>query len=199
MPRAIMLNRMRYEVLLGICRGEAIHEQAERLNISEDAVKSRLRVLYAALGVPDAYRAIIKAWRVGILVTCPVCRQPRPDDPQAKPPFEGVKERTVAYTDTTGPLLKLIFDEVAHEPDHEKLNKSKGKDVLNANQLTYLQMIAAGLTNHKIAERRSVTEHTVRSELQRIYLALGAENRAEAVAIGFMDGYVKAEDILPYR
>lgn len=200
MPRAIMINRMRYDVLLGLCKGESVKQQAERLNLAEQTVKARLRALYAALGVSDPYQAIIRAWRVGILRTCPVCRHSRPGATDDQPLFEGDSwERKVFFVDLGGDFPELTEDDLLGGLDHAKLDELKGDCSLNAGQLLYLRLVAAGFSNYQIAEALHVTEHTVKAEMQRLFLRLDASNRVDAVVTGFLKGYVTEEHVLRYR
>jgi NarL family two-component system response regulator YdfI len=53
-----------------------------------------------------------------------------------------------------------------------------------------LQMLAAGLVNKEIAERLSISEHTVKFHVASILGKLGASTRTEAVSIGIRHGLV---------
>jgi DNA-binding CsgD family transcriptional regulator len=46
-----------------------------------------------------------------------------------------------------------------------------------------VQWLAAGRTNAQIGEHLGRSEKTVRNQLTRVYLKLGAANRAQAVAV----------------
>jgi DNA-binding CsgD family transcriptional regulator len=48
-----------------------------------------------------------------------------------------------------------------------------------------LRLVAAGLSDKEIAARLSVSPHTVRSHLQRLYRDRGFRNRSEAVVAWF--------------
>lgn len=54
---------------------------------------------------------------------------------------------------------------------------------LSERELEFLALVAEGLTNAQIAERLSVTEHTVKFHLQNIFQKLGATNRTEAARL----------------
>ena len=54
---------------------------------------------------------------------------------------------------------------------------------LSERESEFLALVAEGLTNAQIAERMSVTEHTVKFHLQNIFRKLGAANRTEAASL----------------
>ncbi len=54
---------------------------------------------------------------------------------------------------------------------------------LSDREREFLALVAEGLTNAQIAERLSVTEHTVKFHLQNIFQKLGAANRTEAARL----------------
>jgi LuxR family transcriptional regulator, maltose regulon positive regulatory protein len=45
-----------------------------------------------------------------------------------------------------------------------------------------LQLLGAGLSNHAIAEKFCISDHTVRTHLVNIYRKLGVKNRTQAMA-----------------
>jgi len=55
--------------------------------------------------------------------------------------------------------------------------------VLSARERGVLRLVAAGLSNRQIGETLSITERTVKFHVTAILNKLGAENRAQAVAI----------------
>lgn len=56
--------------------------------------------------------------------------------------------------------------------------------------LAVLDGLSWGLTNREIGKRRDRDEETVRSLTWRLFKALGASNRAHAVALGYQHGYL---------
>lgn len=58
-----------------------------------------------------------------------------------------------------------------------------GPCILTLREIELMQGLAAGRTNQQMATDRNRSEKTVRNQLTRLYLKLGARNRAEAVAI----------------
>ncbi|MFL5442237.1 MAG: response regulator [Myxococcales bacterium] len=54
---------------------------------------------------------------------------------------------------------------------------------LSERESEFLALVAEGLTNTRIAERLSVSEHTVKFHLQNIFQKLGVANRTEAARL----------------
>ena len=54
---------------------------------------------------------------------------------------------------------------------------------LSERESEFLALVAEGLTNSQIADRLSVTEHTVKFHLQNIFQKLGVTNRTEAARL----------------
>jgi len=57
-------------------------------------------------------------------------------------------------------------------------------------QIEIVQLIAHGLSNDQIAQRRFLSPETVKTHVRRALSALGAANRAHAVATAFRAGLV---------
>jgi DNA-binding NarL/FixJ family response regulator len=60
---------------------------------------------------------------------------------------------------------------------------TRGGGLLTARELAVLRLVAAGLSNHQIAESLRITERTVKFHVTSIFNKLGADNRAQAVAL----------------
>ncbi|MOA48956.1 Transcriptional regulatory protein LiaR [compost metagenome] len=63
--------------------------------------------------------------------------------------------------------------------------------LLSRRELSVLQMIAQGLSNHEIAERLYISLHTVKSHAQRINVKLGVSRRTQAIVRAKELGLVK--------
>lgn len=63
-------------------------------------------------------------------------------------------------------------------------------DALSARQLEVLRLVATGLSNGQIAERTRISERTVKFHLNAVFNKLGAENRAQAVALAAQRGWL---------
>jgi DNA-binding NarL/FixJ family response regulator len=59
---------------------------------------------------------------------------------------------------------------------------------LTPREAEVLSCIASGLSNAEIAERLVVSEGTVKSHINHIFVKIGARNRAQAVAYAFQQG-----------
>jgi len=62
---------------------------------------------------------------------------------------------------------------------------------LTPRQAILLRLVADGWPNKRIARHEGTTEAAVGTELWRAYRAMGAANRAHAVAIGFRTGVIR--------
>lgn len=67
--------------------------------------------------------------------------------------------------------------------------------VLTARRAELLTMAANGMSNADIARALWVTEDTVKSHFRHIYAVLGAKDRANAVAIGIVRGFVRPDQV----
>lgn len=67
-------------------------------------------------------------------------------------------------------------------PAQRSRERSRMDALLTAREREVLELMTAGLTNHKIAEALVISEGTVKSHVKRILRKLHASNRAEAVA-----------------
>ncbi|MNG26955.1 Transcriptional regulatory protein LiaR [compost metagenome] len=63
--------------------------------------------------------------------------------------------------------------------------------LLSRRELSVLEMIAQGLSNHEIAERLFISLHTVKTHAQRINFKLGVERRTQAIVRAKELGLVK--------
>jgi DNA-binding NarL/FixJ family response regulator len=65
-------------------------------------------------------------------------------------------------------------------------------DMLTARELEILRLVAAGLSNNRIAAQLWVAEQTVKFHLSNIYRKLGLANRTEASHYAHMHGLLGA-------
>jgi two-component system, NarL family, nitrate/nitrite response regulator NarL len=61
-------------------------------------------------------------------------------------------------------------------------------ETLTPREIEVLQLIGQGLSNRAIAERLAISEHTAKFHVNAILGKLGAQTRAEAVALGVRSG-----------
>ena len=74
------------------------------------------------------------------------------------------------------------------EPAPIRLNNVNGNALLSARELEVVSCLAEGLTNREIAQRLTLTEHTVKNYLFRIFDKLGVSSRVEVVLYALSGG-----------
>ncbi len=78
----------------------------------------------------------------------------------------------------------LVFPRGArHAPARQAGGQPNPLAVLSEREGEFLALAAEGMTNAQIADRLSVTEHTVKFHLQNIFQKLGVANRTEAARL----------------
>src|SRR5262245_33895770 len=73
-------------------------------------------------------------------------------------------------------------------------NPRKSGGLLSPRELAVLRLVAAGQSNHQIAESLAITERTVKFHVTAIFNKLGAENRAQAVALAGRRGLLPTDN-----
>lgn len=63
-------------------------------------------------------------------------------------------------------------------------------ETLTPRESEILGMLADGLANKEIAARLRISTHTVKTHVQSLFVKLGADSRAEAVAVGVRRGLI---------
>lgn len=71
--------------------------------------------------------------------------------------------------------------EAINEPAPFRLNNAHGNPLLSARELDVVRCLAEGLSNREIGQRLTLTEHTVKNYLFRIFDKLGVSSRIEVV------------------
>ena len=69
-----------------------------------------------------------------------------------------------------------------------EIAKHIGEEALSERELQVLRLVAEGVGNKQIAARLAMSEDTVKGHLKRIFTKLGANDRAQAVALGLRRG-----------
>jgi len=74
------------------------------------------------------------------------------------------------------------------------VNQPRGRTgLLSARERGVLRLVAAGLSNRQIAETLSISERTVKFHVTAIFNKLGADNRAQAVALAAARGLLPSD------
>ncbi len=82
-------------------------------------------------------------------------------------------------------LTKTFIEEVQHVED------APSTTPLSKREREILQMVANGSTTKEVARDLGISPHTVKTHLERIFEKLGANDRAQAVAIAIRTGLVQ--------
>lgn len=80
--------------------------------------------------------------------------------------------------------------EAINEPAPFRLNNANGNPLLSARELDVVRCLAEGLSNREIGQRLTLTEHTVKNYLFRIFDKLGVSSRIEVVLYALSGGGV---------
>lgn len=96
----------------------------------------------------------------------------------AAPTVDALKAMTASQTPTAPPAVTV---------DSDRTVVVNGSD-LTVREYQVLKGAAEGSSNARIAQTLSVSEHTVKTHLRRLYAKIGATDRAHAVTIGFRAG-----------
>src|SRR5678815_5101789 len=83
------------------------------------------------------------------------------------------------------PALTRAFIEEAQYVEH------RPDTPLSRRELEILQKVAYGATTKEVAHDLGISPHTVKTHLERIFEKLGANDRAQAVAIAIRSGLVE--------
>ncbi len=83
------------------------------------------------------------------------------------------------------PALTQALIEEIRQGDHAP------ESVLSARETEILQKVAYGSTTKEVAEELGISPHTVKTHLERIFEKLGANDRAQAVAIAIRKGILE--------
>jgi DNA-binding NarL/FixJ family response regulator len=70
--------------------------------------------------------------------------------------------------------------------------RAPGDASLTSRELEVLRLLAVGMRPKEIARDLVISPKTVASHIQRVLAKLGAHSRAEAIAIAYREGFVKA-------
>jgi DNA-binding NarL/FixJ family response regulator len=91
--------------------------------------------------------------------------------------------------------IRAVYAGGVHLPSKmaERLSERMGRENLNPNEMTLLELLIKGNTNKEIADALSLTEATVKFRLRELFVKLGVQDRTEAVVSALRHGIVHLE------
>ena len=79
--------------------------------------------------------------------------------------------------------LQFLLDTLVQPATNDSLNLKEG--LLSGREIDVVRCVVEGLSNREIAQRLTLTEHTVKNYLFRIFDKLGVSSRVEVVLYAF--------------
>ncbi|MFJ8824433.1 response regulator [Streptomyces sp. NPDC102467] len=86
-------------------------------------------------------------------------------------------------------ITKRLVAEFTRQRATAPLNRSV--EGLTTREVEVLVLIARGLSNAQIADRLTITDHTVKTHINRLFAKLGLRDRAQAVITAYETGLVR--------
>jgi ATP/maltotriose-dependent transcriptional regulator MalT len=86
------------------------------------------------------------------------------------------------------PALQRALQLRTCQDDIRRTRRAAGAAALSAREVEVLRLVAAGLTNHQIAESLAISQHTVVRHMSHIFRKASVDNRAGATAFGMRHG-----------
>ena len=68
---------------------------------------------------------------------------------------------------------------------------------LTSRELEILTLAGNGLTNHAIAQRLALSDHTIKNHLHHAFKKLNVSTRTQAVRLGLRQGWLEPHSSLP--
>src|SRR5690606_24098813 len=121
---------------------------------------------------------------------------PAPDRDVMEPAVESIRRGLpeFLYRDSRDQGASLTLSEAAELAittvrEIAEAPVSRASGVLTAREVEVIQLVATGLTNGQVADRRFLSRRTVDAHLRRIYDKLGLNSRTEIVRYALENGY----------
>ena len=100
-------------------------------------------------------------------------------------------EKSMAANDISSAIAGLFVEEKTSEDDDEDLPLAPGSDTkLSKRQKQLILMLDRGLSNRDIAAELSISEHTVKVHLWRLFRRLGVKSRTQTLHFARMHGFL---------
>jgi DNA-binding NarL/FixJ family response regulator len=178
--RALLQAEPDMEVLGAFTNGEKLLEVARRLKPDIVVVDWQMRI--GALDIVQRIRAEQLPIKVMILTAFE-------DGEELRLAWEHGAEGYAFKTDPPRQTVaairnvahgSLVFPAAARSDRVRKASEKNPLDTLSDRECEFLELVAEGMTNAEIAQRLSVSAHTVKFHLQNIFQKLHVGNRTEA-------------------
>jgi len=100
-------------------------------------------------------------------------------------------EKSMAANDISSAIAGLFVEEKTTEDEDEELPLAPGSDTkLSKRQKQLILMLDRGLSNRDIAAELSISEHTVKVHLWRLFRRLGVKSRTQTLHFARMHGFL---------
>jgi DNA-binding NarL/FixJ family response regulator len=100
-------------------------------------------------------------------------------------------EKSMAANDISSAIAGLFVEEKTSEDEDEDLPLAPGSDTkLSKRQKQLILMLDRGLSNRDIAAELSISEHTVKVHLWRLFRRLGVKSRTQTLHFARMHGFL---------
>ena len=100
-------------------------------------------------------------------------------------------EKSMAANDISSAIAGLFVEEKTSEDEDEDLPLAPGSDTkLSKRQQQLILMLDRGLSNRDIAAELSISEHTVKVHLWRLFRRLGVKSRTQTLHFARMHGFL---------
>ena len=100
-------------------------------------------------------------------------------------------EKSMAANDISSAIAGLFVEEKTSEDDDEDLPLAPGSDTkLSKRQKQLILMLDRGLSNRDIAAELSISVHTVKVHLWRLFRRLGVKSRTQTLHFARMHGFL---------
>lgn len=90
-------------------------------------------------------------------------------------------EKSAGATEITAALRSLLMPESELEQENDEADSAGTGTKLSKRQKQLILMLDQGLTNREIAEKLSISEHTVKVHMWRLFKRLGVNSRTQAL------------------
>lgn len=87
-------------------------------------------------------------------------------------------------------ITRRLIEAFVAQPQQEALPDIPALDKLTARECEVLALVAAGLSNHEIAQRLVVSPLTVKTHVSRVLMKTGTRDRAQLVMLAYESGLV---------